>query len=147
MAQNHVLSNVSCCVGRSENLTFSYESPWNEDLRMRKFPRKSTKCFYQKSLDSLMCCKLYACKIFNEEPLQWHCIMMLYNVVVVVLHHIFRWPFNTYYIFISHIILSIVKGGFLVPFLLKCLCRWFQRNRRWYITESNYLSSSTQLRY
>ena len=30
MAQNHVLSNVSCCIGWSENLTCSSERPWNE---------------------------------------------------------------------------------------------------------------------
>ena len=34
MAQNHVLSNVSCCVGQSENLTCSSESPWNEDEKI-----------------------------------------------------------------------------------------------------------------
>ena len=33
MAQNHVLSNVSCCVGRSENLTHSSEAL---EMRMRK---------------------------------------------------------------------------------------------------------------
>ena len=27
MAQNHVLSNISCCVGQSDNLTCSSESP------------------------------------------------------------------------------------------------------------------------
>ena len=34
MVQNHVLSNVSCCVGRNENLTCSSESPWNEDTKI-----------------------------------------------------------------------------------------------------------------
>ena len=34
MAQNHVLSNVSCCVGQSENLNCSSESPWNEDAKI-----------------------------------------------------------------------------------------------------------------
>ena len=34
MAQNHVLSDVSCCVGWSENLTCSSESPWNEDTKI-----------------------------------------------------------------------------------------------------------------
>ena len=34
MAQNHVLSNVSCCVGQSENLTCLSESTWNEDAKI-----------------------------------------------------------------------------------------------------------------
>ena len=34
MGENYVLSNVSCCVGRSENLTCSSESPWNEDAKI-----------------------------------------------------------------------------------------------------------------
>ena len=34
MAQNHVLSNGSCCVGQSENLNCSSESPWNEDAKI-----------------------------------------------------------------------------------------------------------------
>ena len=34
MAQNHVLSNVSCCVGRNENLTYLSEIPWNEDAKI-----------------------------------------------------------------------------------------------------------------
>ena len=34
MAQNHVLSNVSCWVGRSETLICPYESPLNEDEKI-----------------------------------------------------------------------------------------------------------------
>ena len=34
MAQNHVLSNVSCCLDRSENLACSSECPWNEDAKI-----------------------------------------------------------------------------------------------------------------
>ena len=34
IAQNHVLSNFSCWVGRSENLIGSSESPWNEDAKI-----------------------------------------------------------------------------------------------------------------
>ena len=34
MAQNHLLSNFSCCDSRSENLTCSSESPWNEDAKI-----------------------------------------------------------------------------------------------------------------
>ena len=34
MVQNHVLSNVSCWVGRSENLICPSKSPWNEDAKI-----------------------------------------------------------------------------------------------------------------
>ena len=34
MAQNHVLSYVSCCVGQSENLICPAKSPWNEDAKI-----------------------------------------------------------------------------------------------------------------
>ena len=34
MAQNDVLSDVSCCVDRSENLTCSCESSWNENAKI-----------------------------------------------------------------------------------------------------------------
>ena len=34
MAQNHVLSNVSCCVSRSQNSTCSSESPLIEDAKI-----------------------------------------------------------------------------------------------------------------
>ena len=34
MAQNHVLSYVSCWVGRSNNLMSSCESSWNEDVKI-----------------------------------------------------------------------------------------------------------------
>ena len=34
MAQNHALSNVSCCISRSEDLTSSSESPWNEGAKI-----------------------------------------------------------------------------------------------------------------
>ena len=57
MAQNHVLSNVSCCVGRSENLTCSSEAL---EMRMRKLvldlsvaqilPEKISKMFLRKKL-------------------------------------------------------------------------------------------------
>ena len=57
MAQNHVLSNVSCCVGRSENLTCSSE------MRMQKLvlglslaqmlPEKMKKTFLPEKLGSI----------------------------------------------------------------------------------------------
>ena len=34
MAQNHVLSYVSCLVGRCKNLLDSCESSWNEDAKI-----------------------------------------------------------------------------------------------------------------
>ena len=34
MAQNHVWSNASCWVGRSENLICPSESSWNEDAKI-----------------------------------------------------------------------------------------------------------------
>ena len=64
MAQNNVLSYVSCSVGQSKNLICSCESSWNEDAKIDiefvsssntvYFPRKSTKSFPQITLDSLM---------------------------------------------------------------------------------------------
>ena len=60
MAQNHVLSNVSCCVSGSENLTCSSESPYHAIMRMRKLvldlsldqipPEKMKKMFLSKKL-------------------------------------------------------------------------------------------------
>ena len=34
MTQNHVLSNISCWVGRIENFICPSQSPWNEDAKI-----------------------------------------------------------------------------------------------------------------